>query len=100
MDMSKAFDRVERSKVKEDHEAILEPDELYLVKVLIEDVNLAVRVNGRTGKSFTTNIGTPQGGCPSLILFTLYHANAMKATTDIPATRVNHPNLAPRIRDH
>ena len=100
MDMSKAFDRVERSKVIEDLEAILEPDELHLVKVLIEDVKLAVRVNGRTGKSFTTNIGTPQGDCLSPILFTLYLANAMKDTTDTPVTRENHPNLAPHIRDH
>ena len=78
MDMSKAFDRVDRYTMMEDLKRILEEDELHLVKILIEDVKLTIKINNQTGRSFTTNIGTPQGDCLSPILFTLYLANAMK----------------------
>ena len=67
-----------RYTMMEDLKRILEEDELHLVKILIEDVKLTIKINNQTGRSFTTNIGTPQGDCLSPILFTLYLANAMK----------------------
>jgi len=59
MNMSKAFDRVERCTVLEYLRTILQEDELHLIKHLMEDVNLAVQL----GKEFSTNIGVPQGDC-------------------------------------
>ena len=44
MDMSKAFDRVERGKVIEDFKSVLEDDELHLVKILMKEL----------GKEFNT----------------------------------------------
>lgn len=78
MDMSKAFDTIHRALVIEDLRSILQPDELHIIKVMIEDVELKVRVGTEIGESFKTNIGTPQGDCISPILFTLYLANALK----------------------
>ena len=77
MDMSKAFDRVERGRIIQDLKEFLEEDELHLIKILMEDVRLAVRVGKEPGKQFKTNIGIPQGDCLSPILFTLYLARAL-----------------------
>ena len=78
MDMSKAFDTIHRDKVIEDRRQILKPDELHLVKILIQDVQLSVKVGDKVGRVFTTNVGTPQGDCLSPTLFTLYLAKALK----------------------
>lgn len=78
MDMSKAFDTIHRDRVITDLQGILEPDELHLVKILIEDVQITVKTNNTKGKPFITNIGTPQGDCLSPTLFTLYLAKTLK----------------------
>ena len=78
MDMSKAFDTVHRHHILEDLRSILDADELHLIKVLIEDVTIAVKIKEKTGKPFVTNIGTPQGDCLSPTLFTLYLAKALQ----------------------
>jgi len=78
LDMSKAFDSVYRDVLIEDLQLILDIDELHIIKILIEDVCLAVRNHKTVGKKFKTNIGIPQGDCLSPILFTFYLANALK----------------------
>lgn len=88
MDMSKAFDTVRRSQIIEDLKQVLEPDELHLIKILIKDVQLSVKINGQTGTAFRTNIGTPQGDGLSPILFTLYLAKALT------------PSPPPALADH
>ena len=42
--MSKAFDTVERGKLFEILQKILDEDELHLMKVLLQDVKLQVRI--------------------------------------------------------
>ena len=61
-----------------DLKRILEQDELHMVKVLIYEVKLSVRVGDETGEPFKTTIGTPQGECLSPTLFTLFLARALE----------------------
>ena len=70
LDMSKAFDTVRRNDLIEIIEPILDKDELHLIKILIEDVTLQVKIGKTTvtGEEITTNIGVPQGDCLSPIL--------------------------------
>ena len=101
MDMSKAFDRVERGTLLNDLKSILEQDELHLVKILIKDVMLAVKVNNEKGKEFKTNIGVPQGDCLSPIMFTLYLAKALEECKDRNENcDEKNLELPPHLRDH
>jgi Reverse transcriptase (RNA-dependent DNA polymerase) len=77
LDMSKAFDSVKRDVLLEDLRSIVQPDELHILKILIEDVSLQVRNDNKLGEGFITNIGVPQGDCLSPVLFTLYLAKAL-----------------------
>ena len=86
MDMSKAFDTVDRKTLLEDLKRIVNPDELHMIKILLDEVKLAVRVGKTTGELFQTNVGVPQGDCLSPILFILYLAKA--------------PEFEPAMQDH
>jgi len=102
LDMSKAFDTVERGKLFEILQTVLADDELHLMKILIKDVQLQVRVGNTTGSSIMTNIGVPQGDCLSPILFTLYLAVALKSTEKIDNTPQDHNYAKPKLtgEDH
>ena len=76
--MSKAFDSIERSTLIEDLKEILENDELHLIKILLKDVEYKVRLEGKIGESFMTNIGSPQGDGASAFLFIIYLAISLK----------------------
>ena len=80
MDMSKAFDTVQRNTLLKDLRQILTPAELHIIKILIQDIKLKVRIGKETSDDFTTKMGVPQGDCLSPILFTLYLAKALKET--------------------
>ena len=78
LDMSKAFDTIERSTLIEDLKETLENDELHLIKMLLKDVEYRVRLKGKIGESFLTNIGSPQGDGASALLFIIYLAISLK----------------------
>ena len=80
MDMSKAFDKVNRKILLEDLKQIVDDDELHLLKLLLDDVELTVRCGSTKGIPFKTNRGVPQGDCLSPIFFILYLAKAQKHT--------------------
>ena len=56
-----AFDTVRRSDLFAILEDILEADELHMMKILVEDVILRVKIGQTTGEAIKTNIGIPQG---------------------------------------
>ena len=66
LDMSKAFDTVDRKTLFEILSEILDQDELHVMKVLTEDVKLKVKIEDEIGKEITTDT-VPQGDCMSNI---------------------------------
>jgi hypothetical protein len=78
LDMSKAFDTVNRKTLFHILEEILDEDELHILKLLTEDVKLQVKIEDELGEPIITDTGVPQGDCMSALLFILYLAQALK----------------------
>ena len=76
LDMSKAFDSVNRSLLIKDFEKSLEPDEVQLIKQML-DVELTVRCGKEMSAFFKTDTGVPQGDGYSANEFTYYLANSL-----------------------
>ena len=74
MDMSKAFDAVNRETPVEVLRTIMDPDELHMTKILMKVFSYASERNWR--ERFTTNTGVPQWDCLNLVVFILYPSKA------------------------
>ena len=77
LDMSKAFDTVDRNRLIREMGNILEPDELFLAAMLVSDMKLRVRCDKELSIPFHTNTGIPQGDSNSPVDFILYLAEAL-----------------------
>jgi len=74
IDLSKAFDCLDRTKllaIIQEYDLATE-DELRIIRFLLADTKLRIRVNGKYGLSFDTLMGTPQGDALSPVLFLIY----------------------------
>ena len=77
-DMSKAFDTIQRGTLFEDLKEMLTIDELNLIHLLLNDVQLAVKLEDKIGKLFESRIGSPQGDAASALFFIIYLAVSLK----------------------
>ena len=80
LDMSKAFDTIERRTLLNELGEILNTDEVHLMKILLS-VNLSVRIGNTVGDRFETDTGAPQGDCLSALEFTFYLAKTLEGTS-------------------
>ena len=87
LDMTKAFDTINREHLYKLFSDILDSDELNIINILLKDVTLQVKNNMTKEQTFTT-LGIPQGDCLSAILFTLYLSNTLSA--NIPTHLYDH----------
>ncbi|PIK52083.1 putative endonucleasereverse transcriptase [Apostichopus japonicus] len=96
LDMSKAFDTIQRGSLLTDLEQVLDNDELHLISLLIDNVSYTVKLEGKLGLPFNTNIGSPQGDSASALFFITYLANSMKSDDNdidaviLPSQLVDH----------
>ncbi len=77
-DMSKAFDTVRRNELFKILKEVLDDDDLHMMKILVENVKLKVKIGNEIGNDIHTNIRIPQGDCLSPIFFIVYLAEALK----------------------
>lgn len=78
LDMSKAFDSIERGKLMEYLREVLNNDEMYMLHLLINDVRINVEMGEERSEDIVTNIGSCQGDCLSAIFFIIYLAKSIK----------------------
>ena len=91
IDMSRAFDTIKRLKILDVLKlAGCNEDDLRLVRLLLADTKLTVRVKSVHSAVFETSIGSPQGDGLSPVLFTCYLAAALSSVRE-NSTRPNPP---------
>ena len=78
LDMSKAFDTVNRRILLEDLQNTLAPDEIHLLAILTNRPNISIFLDGEAGEGFNTNVGICQGDCLSAVLFIYYLSHALR----------------------
>ena len=78
IDMSSAFDTIDRSKLVQIVESFLDEDEARIVRRLLSNTTIEVRVKGAESEPFVSNIGSPQGGSISGPLFEIYFEYSLK----------------------
>ena len=77
LDMSKAFDTINRKTLITELQKVLNKDEIHLFSKLLQ-VRLAVKCGNEIGEFFDTDTGGPQGDCSSAKNFTFYLAKTME----------------------
>ncbi len=97
LDMSKAFDTVNRKTLFNILDEFLEKDVLHILKLLTEDVRLQVKIEDELGEPIKTDTGVPQGDCMSTLLFIIYLAQALKPKQTV--TDEEHSYSKPRQKE-
>ena len=83
IDMSSAFDTINRKQLLDSLDNILEEDEVRVIKELLSDTTLEVKVEGASITAFNSNIGSPQGDSASGPLFEIYFENALRVVRSV-----------------
>ena len=68
LDMSKAFDSIQRNTLIDDLKNVLNQDELHLIRILL-DVKIAVKCGNYKSRFFSTDTRAPHGDCAITRLF-------------------------------
>ncbi|RLN88747.1 hypothetical protein BBJ28_00020055 [Nothophytophthora sp. Chile5] len=85
IDLSRAFDTIDREKLLGVLETFLQEDDLRLIRLLLSDTTLSLRVGSQVLQPFDSNTGTPQGDSLSPVLFVIYLEVAMRDLASHPA---------------
>ena len=79
LDMSKAFNSIQRNTLIEDLKNVLNQDKLHLIRILL-DVKIAAKSGNYKSQFINTNPGAPQGDCASTSEFAFYLAKPLETT--------------------
>ncbi|GFR99437.1 very-long-chain enoyl-CoA reductase [Elysia marginata] len=95
--MSAAFDTIDRATLLNILETIIEEDELRLVRFLLSNTCLNIRIGGtKEEKKFTSNIGTPQGDSLSPVLVVRLFGHILRRDREIPANKAMEGFFVPQ----
>ncbi len=102
LDMSKAFDNVNRKLLLQDLQQVIDRDELHLLQILITDVTLRIKIGKELGPEFTTKKGIAQGDCLSAVLFIYYLAKTLNPDKQLDHNYTRKPELTctDELKDH
>ena len=78
LDMSKFFGTIQRRCLFDDLKHILDPDELCLIHLLLDNVEIAVKLENELGELFKSLIGSPQGDAASALFVIIYLATILR----------------------
>ena len=83
IDMSAAFDTVDRAILLHIMESFVDEDELRMTRLLLSNTTLEIRMNGNVKtEPFPSNVGSPHGDAFSGCLFTIYFEAALRKLRD------------------
>ena len=82
IDMSSAFNTIYRDELFKIIEEFLDEDDLQILRTLLAEATLEVKVENAQATTFESNIGSPQGDSISGPLFTLYFNRALQQIKD------------------
>ena len=76
--MSAAFDTIRRVRLLTIISSFLEEDEVRMIRYLLSNTTLTIKVNGTEGEAFKSNIGSSQGDGLSGKLYTVYFEASLR----------------------
>lgn len=89
IDMSAAFDTINRQEMLNIVKNIVNDDEQRLIRFLLSHTTINTRINGSSKRNqFDSNVGTPQGDSLSPVLFTIHLEHPLK---EVRKTQPNPP---------
>ena len=97
--MSTAFDTIQRGTLFEDLKGTLEYDELHLIHLLLDNVQISVKLENETGKLFKSLIGSPHGDAASSLFFIIYLAVTLKNEKKNPLKTIHYFQTTSMIMD-
>ena len=78
IDMSSAFDTMERNKLLEVVRGFMGEDNQRILRILLSETSIEIQIKGVKPTAFKSNIGGPQGDSYSGPQFTTYFENTLK----------------------
>ena len=88
IDMSSAFDTIRREKLIDILKTIIDEDEIRMIRYLLANTTLEVKMTNVETLPFESNIGSPQGDGLSGVLFNVYFEFSLrKVRTSIEYTK-------------
>ena len=95
LEMSKAFDSINRNQLIEDLRSTIQTNELHIISTLL-NVSLSVRCENTLSEVFETDTGALQGDCVSALQFTHYLTKTLELARSSQQT--DHPYAEQNVR--
>ena len=95
LDMSKAFNSINRNQLIEDLRNTIETNELHIIFTLL-NVSLSVRCENTLSKIFKNDTGAPQRDCASALQLTYYLVKTLESARSNQL--VDHPYVQQNVR--